>query len=944
MKRKEVYAVTKLDRVLFLCLLLLTLLSISGLAVPIRDTVCELDGSLRCSAPNSVLVGSAGANQPPPFVLGYNNQAVSITNAAYLTFENHPFESQTGNLALWFKLDPIMEPSITAPVKLLKIFETGNNQNYLAVLYKSNGEMVVQSTRNDNLNVPANKLQWKYIVHKPLTVDEWHHFTFSWQRNQAGIPDDVKVFIDGEELRKSNFVFEDSSGLRATWQRGHIAKLPSLFPNTRVIIAKGSASSGNTLIDQLSFSPEYVTAVCPYCEVLDDVVLYQKPLFTDKGTYSTLLPSTKPQPSEIIESLSLTATPGEYEPTSFAIFTQNEPLRDVTAQISSLRSAAGNSIPIENIDLRVVKVWTRAGFGANSAAGFTLGQSKLQWDEFGINEKGILVADMLVYDDGQDLKALERYNPDGTYTAPRIATQLRTTISVGESKQFWLTIHVPQDTPAGHYQGVIALQSPSLATPLTIPLSIEVLPFTLVEPNQVRSIYYRNYLGLGALPSVGAPVFEKISEERYRAELSDIRAHGFNAVQLNSQPMSEEGLRRSLELARNVGFRIVDQTVAKGGRGMSIERQLELTQQAGFEKILYAFDEKNEYAQNTFANILVKLYDYHQAGAKVMSSLIWQTAVEYENPQSVMYDLEYQNAPLRNVRPEVVTTGPDYAVIALPNEAHEGRGFERYLDIINGRDAPRINAKEMYYWQIGMHKPFYARYNTGVLAYFLRNYIYGFKPYAYSHQGSPGFGYGSPYDTFDSAYMYDELTEKGDGYVASQMAVYPSAQGPIPTLEWEAVREGIDDLKYLTTLDNALTSLEQQDPRLASQLRAELNTALDPFRHLNSWRIMSGDDFDQLRTTIISLLRQIPEPILTAIVEVDNVNGVLTQNNNNIIDKITLVQQDSLQENQQINLDVCLTYPQLMQLASRLAQQDARGEDLAPIKRTILRTFNLVCS
>lgn len=62
----------------------------------------------------------------------------------------------------------------------------------------------------------------------------------------------------------------------------------------------------------------------------------------------------------------------------------------------------------------------------------------------------------------------------------------------------------------------------------------------------------------------------------------------------------------------------------------------------------------------------------------------------------------------------------------------------------------------------------------------------GFMIYAYQH--SMGF----IWDDFDHI-IYKDIA-----------LTYPTAERPIDTLSWEALREGIDDVRYLTDLENAL--------------------------------------------------------------------------------------------------------------------------------------------
>ncbi len=909
----------------FLCIL--CGLSFSLFAVNLESSLCSMENTLTCTSTQIPLQFSGGNVNPVTFASGHAGQAVVLNRAQYLFSPRYTFDAPSGTIGYWFKFDDAMQAKMTAPIGLFTFFQMGSGNDLFKIIYKTTGEIIVQGVQSTG-PLSTDRLTWSYGLRKPISVQEWHHIAFSWQRMGDGVPDVVKVFIDGEELRKVNFHFETPQrGLQATWEPGHIAKL-GIWGPANFYLGYGSALFGEVRIDDISFSPDFSSLICPDCSRIGSVVVFRKPLFTDKGEFSVLLPSTKPRISEVISEVRLRATPGEYEPVSFAVFSKNSPLNAITAQVSSLTSASRGVIDASQIDLRVVKVWNRAGLGSASGAGSALGRSKLRWSEFGIDDRGILDANMLVYNDQENLQALERYNADGSYVPPSISTTFLTSIGRGESKQFWVTVHVPAGTAPGEYIGRITLRSPNLATPLVIPIHVEVLPFLLDEPALVRSIYYRNFLDIGDLPAVGSQGYEKVSVERFSHELDDIRAHGFNGIQVASTRMSREGIEAAFRIVRQKGFVMADQLQVKSG--LTLAEQIQIAQINGFDPIIYGPDEANGYTEDTFYNHLLRIKTIHDDGGKILNSLVWGTAVAYETAASELYDIQFpargpltvdinnaeiRNAvllvngkvrgtfvrgefvrgqkrfgirdaqsfpavleanyeggnlvqgvllgarltnvevvsgiPLRRAKPEIVTTSPDYAVIALPNEPHDGRGFERYINILNGREGDKLQAREMYYWQLGTDQILYSRYNTGVLAYLMRDYIYGYKPYAYAHQGAPGIGYGSPYDTFDSSFF-----EAGDGYTTSQMAVYPSQQGPIPTLEWEAVREGIDDLRYLTTLENSLDELRGVNPGLEQQLRRELGVAIDPYRHLNSWRFMSGDDFSRLRLTVIDLIQR----------------------------------------------------------------------------------------
>ena len=103
----------------------------------------------------------------------------------------------------------------------------------------------------------------------------------------------------------------------------------------------------------------------------------------------------------------------------------------------------------------------------------------------------------------------------------------------------------------------------------------------------------------------------------------------------------------------------------------------------------------------------------------------------------------------------------------------------------NGK-ASRPEHPILCYWQFWEEHPLLNRHLFG---YFLwAAGLDGAIPYGYQHFG----GAGDPYDDFD--------TDSKDMFAA-----YPSRDGPVATLQWEACREGINDLRYLHTLEEALT-------------------------------------------------------------------------------------------------------------------------------------------
>jgi hypothetical protein len=95
-------------------------------------------------------------------------------------------------------------------------------------------------------------------------------------------------------------------------------------------------------------------------------------------------------------------------------------------------------------------------------------------------------------------------------------------------------------------------------------------------------------------------------------------------------------------------------------------------------------------------------------------------------------------------------------------------------DLIREREQTRTK-QAWYYWQCWLENPMENRLLAGL--YLCKSGLTGVMPWDYM-------GYsGDAYDDFD-------------GTGKDMCLAYPSQEGPVPTLAWEAFREGVDDCRY----------------------------------------------------------------------------------------------------------------------------------------------------
>jgi len=426
-----------------------------------------------------------------------------------------------------------------------------------------------------------------------------------------------------------------------------------------------------------------------------------------------------------IATITIEASPGEFEPGSFVVGAFRS-LKNVTLVPIDLK--AGNQVlPKENVDVRVVKVWEQAGQGPRKT-------------------KPVKVGELLVKDDTAPF--LDSYNAQGHYSAPNIPNILsvRTNIAPGESKQFWVTVKVPQDTPPGDYQGGIHIESLDSGIREVLGIQLKVLPIRLQEPHQDRIIYYRGSLD----PARGG---DFVGEDRFTKELKDIRDHGFTGVTLYDS--QEQYVRRAVELTASAAF---------PGPIIFIEPNptfLNIAKAYSIPALFYGVDEPND--PERIKAHLEKAARIRSGGGKIVVAINRNWALRLADSKDLNDPLDAVNFALTpDFLQWVQTVGP-------------------------AKDRWRF-AKSWYYWQIMMEKPGLHRLLSGFFLW--RSRLDGIFPYVYQHLSPPY----SPFDDF--------APWVGDYRV--HMVTYPSADGPIPTLQWEALREGIDDLRYLTTLENLI--------------------------------------------------------------------------------------------------------------------------------------------
>ncbi len=495
-----------------------------------------------------------------------------------------------------------------------------------------------------------------------------------------------------------------------------------------------------------------------------------------------ILPTAAVVPGEPGVPLEISACRGEYEAASFVVL----PLTDVQGLVVETEAAVGDAgtIPAERIDVKLVKVWYQAGRTIRDL------DNRQLVPELLLNDSRLVRVDLdqrhnylrstppegeerYVLCSGETSDELDGVWPiEADTLQPADLHRLR-------PQQYWVTVHVPEDAAPGDYQADLKLVSEA-GDEAVVPLRLHVHDFRLEPAPLIYAIYYDGKLYEKNEPTITSRLR---SEEQYRAEIEDMKAHGVLYPTVY-QSSTEARLPRALEIRAEVGLP-TDHMFAEGAMTGSpqtdeaIERLREkarlwvgMAERFGYDNLyMYGIDEaKGERlaAQRRAWKAV------HEEGGKIFVACYYGTF-------EAMGDLL------------------DVAVLAGRPDPDEAAKFHSVGNM----------AFTYAYPQVGPEEPETFRRNFGLVLW--QADFDGAMDYAYQR---------------DFEHVWNDFDD--DRY-RDHNFTYPTAHGVIDTVQWEGFREAVDDTRYMATLLAAMEDCEDAGVRAAAQQWVD---TLDPNRNL----------------------------------------------------------------------------------------------------------------
>ena len=496
-------------------------------------------------------------------------------------------------------------------------------------------------------------------------------------------------------------------------------------------------------------------------------------------------PDSKPTRAEIDAKVEAFATPREFEPLTFSVY----PLDDM-------------QITLVNVDLPEASVKVAR-------------EVSVPYKEGGYNSA-----------------PTGRYRIAPSYLAP--VDDPGVALHAEEPVRFWITAHVDDGAWPGVKRGTTTITFAD-GDAHEVPLSLKVLPFRLEkDPGITYSAYYdtRLWFFLGGnwpnYPRRGK--LEEMTEQYTRAFLADFRDHGMNAL---SAPVS---------------WTLKDGKPAAGSVDIS-NRLFAMYREYGLDKMaLYWRIKKDEMIKATQGEIVKeqwrhlpkdledpKFYEFLKEVVRVIEAerikngwpeIVYASIDEPFGTREQALFAEASNRAIKETGVRTYCTMKTWLTRRLSpvvdirtyGMAFLGNGYPTN-DYAHPEETGRFEnvraTQEYWVYPNVLTSHSCAPAATGRFIYGLYGFKTGIQGYNPWHHASWS---GNPFNEMDSFYSGGRF-------------VLPGPDGPLPTLAYEGAREGIDDVRYLYTLERAIGRADKPEAaREAAALLVEIRKAVPGYR------------------------------------------------------------------------------------------------------------------
>ena len=453
------------------------------------------------------------------------------------------------------------------------------------------------------------------------------------------------------------------------------------------------------------------------------------------------------------------ATPGEFEPASFCVSARVD-LGAVKLEVGSfVDEKTKHTIAPENVDVGIVRCWP---------------QRESSW---GTKGNYRVVPEMI--------------EPPGGRASR---------VGAGQLKQWWLTVHVPPNTPAGRYRMSLTVR-PEKAAPTVLELRLLVLPFELTRPADKHwGTWLESFPPVGGLSGPERRGRNTPAEEArlVRADLADYRDHGFDLAIFNFYFGVKENPDGSFKYDISALARTLDYWKTLGS-ATPVAIGCEYT----FRNLEYGFAEPGKkHVPGTFSP------KARQAIVGLVRH-IHEEAARQNWPRLYFYPIDEPGNNKTENRMQFAQNVLDFV--------HEVPGCQTATTVGAGdvqRLGDRVDVRIYAYGDYNRKKVLQEAQQGHPFWYYDNGMFYG-----HSTTGSrnmTGFEFLRSGAEVATAWGFDCTKDNPyndfDGGHKDWNVVFPGVDKLTPTIYWELCREGVDDCRYVATLQEQIARGQSAGP------------------------------------------------------------------------------------------------------------------------------------
>jgi hypothetical protein len=471
-----------------------------------------------------------------------------------------------------------------------------------------------------------------------------------------------------------------------------------------------------------------------------------------------------PEPGIVGKPLQVSVLRGEYEPAALNVLAFEE-LTELQISLGDLRSGT-DVLSKENCDISIVKNWYQSGIDNLSSS------------------KPVIVPELLLKDysilEMDKEKERNRLNFDEKI-GPEVSDTLRAmSVPAFENRQFWLLFHIPENQKAGEYRGVCTVTNKGVKL-FDIPVQVKVLPLSLEATAATFSMYNHTRHTMGKNPKRDT-FYEEMLAMCQRYGMNSLFLQEGGSVQRQGEIVTAEvsPMRKGLELRKKYG--LTAHTPIMGLHWFPNNGRMDSIWKMEPSDIR---DDKNEIVQEFLAvcreakkiaadiGIDVSIYTYDEPGYDPTGKAIEKCRAQDERVHEA--GLKCSAAITRDAFLKLPADNLDLPVLS-------GEGLA-----IGERKAKDARVPLAWHYYHPLENPIHDRLLTGLVTWY--NRYQGACPYALAALGG-----------------WDDW--KDYGAYRPERYIYDGANKPVPTLQFESYREGVDDYKLLEMIERRVEKLK----------------------------------------------------------------------------------------------------------------------------------------